>query len=752
QDKLASAVEFDYQGENDEGAGSASLRRAVVAEAIADLDRFQVGDVVDYRSAMRASSFAVLGLALIILVAMSAPAGSGIALARLSNPFSDISWPRHNQLAFQNPPARLASGQLFEIELIDQNNHLPESVNIQYHFEGESDRIDVPMLYIDGVMVAQRENVRRPFRYRATGGDGATPWHNLDIVEAPRVQNLEVQLQPPAYTGWPKTDSIGPIVGIEGTQIHLAGNVNKAISSAELITDSGKSIPASLSPDGLEFKIPAEGSAPWTIERTGSYWIHLIDFEEIEGGDADKWQVRVLADEPPTVNLEEPLPELHVTPQATVQCRVFAKDGLAIRDVSLKYTRSDQSDAGEQSIDFPKGPDQVAPMTVEQQTASLAKGDRQVHQYELDLAALKLAPGTQLTLIGSAHDYQPAEGRSEPAQRIYIVTKNEIVDRLGRRQSSILSDLVRAVQQEKNARRRITELEIQLDEVGRFQEKDIHQLQTLELAQREVSRTLAGKEDGILSRIEALLGELKSNKVNTPETVRQLESLKNLLRQLNANHLGPIQQDLTVTRKNLQANFTERLDPTENDRSLKKELEPLSEIQQQRNEQAHEALISAAGHQDEVIRQLTEALEPLQRWNKYRKFVRDLVQLAGDLKARQGEMEQIGKATLGRAPSKLTPQQRADLKKIAERISESARDFDKTVEGMETAGTSIQQSDPLAAASVADAAHHAREKSISAQIRSTAQNVQQNQLGQALGKQKTIAKNIEEMIDILSNR
>ena len=175
-DRLLSAVEFLHAAEDDPAAGSAALRRAVVAETAAesrtarflgrarpaahDPRRRGAGRGVPWRRPFSSCSI---------------PPASRIAVARLVNPLGKTAWPRTTHLMVRRPVERVARGRAFEIEVVDaQEARLPPEVRIHYRFAGpdgaaveETER----MRYADGTMVARRENVLRPFSYRVEGGD-----------------------------------------------------------------------------------------------------------------------------------------------------------------------------------------------------------------------------------------------------------------------------------------------------------------------------------------------------------------------------------------------------------------------------------------------------------------------------------------------------------------------------------------------------------------------------------------------------
>ncbi len=776
KDKLASAVEFLNQSDDDPLAGSAALRRAVVAQAAAEVEQLELREVVTRKPAVRALFGALIVAAIAAAVVLASPATSRTALARLINPLGDHQWPKRNKLVFVDPPTRIASGSLFDVDLIDENNHMPDQVFIDYRFadEGEDREVAEPMQFVNErgkeKMVANRDNVRRPFSYRARGGDDETPWYNLEVLEPPRVESVQVTLTPPAYSGWPVTESPGRIMALVGTTVEVKASVTKPLKSASLVLGEGKQkIVASLSDDKLQLTIPATDGSPWRIEENGTYSFELVDTDDITGGATDKWQIRAIADEPPTVNIEKPVSELHVTPAATVPIRVLVKDRLAIKQIALNYTRSDASDTGEQTVKplLYEGPEKVAPISEQQLAERLNEGHRELVEQQWQLAALDppLTAGTIVEFHAAALDYQPTEGKS-PTQRLIVVSDEELLERLERQQASILGDLARVLTQQKEARARTTELEIQFDEVGHLADQDVPKLQGLGLAQRDVRHALTAPREGVLDQIGSLLNELEDNKLDSPEMARRLGQLGDLIRQLDREKLPGIESELINAEKSVQSNLEDRgaADQTERGADVqappKGEDEPrtsnterpTSNIEQERNAEAQHALNKAGELQDATISDLEAALGDLQRWDNYRRFAREIAGIENDQRQLQQDTDDMGKSTLGRVSDDLTPQQRADLKKIAEKQKELARQFDKVAEGMQKAAENLADDDPLAADSIADALHQAATKAIGSRMRAAGQNVSQNQVEQATGRQQDIANDLQEMLDTLANR
>ena len=207
KDGLLSAVEFLGQSEDDPTAGSAALRRAVIAQAAAETQDLDFSAVLDRRPARRAATLLAAACIMAGMIVLLAPADARVAVARLINPLGNTAWPRATHLMLRRPVERMARGQPFEITVVNAfGARLPPEVRVYYRDEAldggvveETDR----MRFANGAMTARRENVQRPFSYRVEGGDDRSmPWSKVTVVEPPAVVSLSIRLVPPDYTGW----------------------------------------------------------------------------------------------------------------------------------------------------------------------------------------------------------------------------------------------------------------------------------------------------------------------------------------------------------------------------------------------------------------------------------------------------------------------------------------------------------------------------------------------------------------------
>ncbi len=167
---------------------------------------------------------------------------------------------------------------------------------------------------------------------------------------------------------------------------------------------------------------------------------------------------------------------------------------------------------------------------------------------------------------------------------------------------------------------------------------------------------------------------------------------------------------------------------------------------------AEKSLEAVAERQDAIVAALERQIERLGRWDAYRRLHRDVAQLLRDQEDAAHRASEVGRRTLTRELRDLSPQDVADLHAAAARQLELARLLDRVLQKADQGAVELRKSDPLAADFVADALDEARRLAISGQMRDAGAQIQQNHIGQAAAAQEQIARDLQEVLDILANR
>jgi len=759
-DRLVSAVEFLGQSEDDPLAGSAALRKTVIAEATAEADRLDFKEAVNVRPVLRAlTAYMIVGVLVWILIRFASPM-VGTAMARLVNPFGSAAWPQKTHLALRERVTRVARGGPFAVEVFDaEGARLPADLRIDYRLETPDGRVTEESQRLTaaaGAAAARRENVQRPFSYRVEGGDDRSmPWIAVDVVDPPEIDTLSIRLTPPPYTGWPAHAAEKHVRALVGTAVAMQGKTTKALRSAALCLEGGRRVPVQLSADGFRFTVPPEGAEPLRIDRTGSYWFELVDREGIANVQPSRWEILAVTDAPPSVEIKEPDETLFVTARAEVLLTVAVRDDLAVRrtDLVVRPAEVAEEDAAAETLTLPLwvGPAEAPAASEAALGSAELSGDRRVLERRWPLAELGLTPGDQLVFHATASDYLPQTGESQP-RRLVIITPEELQERIAARQARIMTELARVLDMQRESRAQTAALEIRLeemrkqradpeippDEILRLEQTDVDRLQAAELGQRRASRALADPDEGVPKQVRALLADLESNRVDSPDVRRRMEGLLEEIDRLAAERLTPIGRELTAAVKAARLAVDEGAAPTP---PGSKPLEPVTT-----------PLSEAGKHQDAVIAALERLLGDLGQWDNYRRFHRELSQLLRRQEELLEDTAELGRRTLSKELRDLQPQERADLKVLARRQLELGRQFDRIQEEMGRAAEQLASTQPLAAEIVADALAEARRLGLSAEMRSAGGEVAENRIGGAAATQKQIVDDLKSVLDVLANR
>ena len=240
---------------------------------------------------------------------------------------------------------------------------------------------------------------------------------------------------------------------------------------------------------------------------------------------------------------------------------------------------------------------------------------------------------------------------------------------------------------------------MQLDQTGQLKKNDIDTLQGASLNQQQVERELTNDHEGLRGQINDLLDELSINKIDGPDTQRQMQDLLERCRVWPPVRCPTHARHLSAAAKAAQVE------------------QPGSEGRARGRSSAKAPLDEAAQAQDEVLDALTRMLDDMKQWVSFRHFHREVGQVAKAQEDLVNETAALGQQTVSRAFEDLAPQQRADLQKLAQRQLDLAHRLDRIEQQMDDSVATARQEDPVPADSMADALAHARGQGVAEQMR-----------------------------------
>ena len=167
---------------------------------------------------------------------------------------------------------------------------------------------------------------------------------------------------------------------------------------------------------------------------------------------------------------------------------------------------------------------------------------------------------------------------------------------------------------------------------------------------------------------------------------------------------------------------------------------------------AKQALAEAKTNQQAIADELQKMLDSLGEFETYRGVVKDAQNL---LKKHEETMKQSGLAAtkpdlMSKPAEALAPEQKAELANLAGRQSEVAKGLQNLLERMDELSKQLEESDPLAAAAMREAAAESRKQGTGAKMGEAADHLEKNQMGQARSRQETARQELRNLVDAVA--
>lgn len=713
RDLVANGWQFATQTDEQPTAGSASLRRAVVLRAAAATEDLDWDRLVP-RQPLQRSAITLLAVAAVALsVGLLAPQATRIGLARLINPLSDAEWPHEHDLQFVDPPHLLAAGDDLVLQLRDSSGTLPSEVTVTFRSnrQGRWQQQEQQLRTTGELLEIRRANVQQALEFRASGGDHRSmPWHSLEIVPPPQVEELALTVHPPAYSGlesqpWESNREI-----IAGSRLSLRARADQQLTEVVLKSEKGRELPAVLEPDGRSFCIDRQA---WKVSERNRYTLHMTTATGITSVAKESIALSVVPDLPPAVRLVQPTEDLEVVPAAKLSLVVEAVDALAVREVKLVYLRSDRSDAGEQSIPLWQA-------SSNQRDTSSPSSKRV--EFLFDLQPLALATGTLIELRAQAIDAQPAVGQSPRALRLTVLSEEELWSRILDRQAELVA-LLTDLLDEQNELASLTRAWAELPDwtPGRWMSASHAAL----YRQRQLIDLLSIGQGSAKQQLSELLTAIERNQLTRPDAVARLQRAAGDLQRLTDGPLANVESSLRefVRQAQRTSESSQLADPI--DRILTQQRSAIEGLQD---------IVQRLVPGDELGR-LQQALADLEADQ------RQLVEhCRRDIATRLVGLNQIQPDV-----QELLDEATREQRELARRLAEIVFDMQRTAQR-------IADSEPLLALRVDETIALAREFSIQSKLQTAADHLRRRRLGSAASRQDEVIDALAKLRDRLSGR
>ena len=715
--------------------GSDELREHTVGAATGALTELEIETLPDRQPMKRALVAAGLATAVAATLFVVRPLEAKTAVGRLVTPFKDIPWPRttdfrviseEGQTLPDNIALTLVRGEFREILVENTKGELPLDAAVEYRLgrDGKSrfetlQAVNLETETAGDVGRAVLSPGKSPVYFRATGGDHKSPWYRLDVVSPPKLSNVDITIQHPAYANREderlqkgKTS----VQAFVGSTILVTAKTNEPIGEASIAVQS-KQIEATLQEDGTTLV------ASFEVEREGvsSWWIDLVGRTGIANPRPPRYELRAVQDMPPVVFIEEPADDLQVTANAVVPVRVTVTDDQAIETVALSWQTSTAD-----------GEPVEVPLTQDPSEEPTTVGGAA----EFRIADLGLTDGTRLVLQATANDRYDGEPShlttSEPRVLTIVSAAAKKVE-LARAQADLMDELQRALDSQTRTRDNVADLQIQQRETGQLRRTDLDLLKRTEIDQHRIASTLFDEADGLRTRIERLTKQFDANGIEDPGSRQQLAALLGELDHVRDEVMSLLQSGLTDVRKAVENSINQ---PDSDNIARVKD--------------ADARLEGVESRQEEVIESLASVLNGADAWKKQV----DLNSALAEITERQAklvvESTQLAERGL-QSDAETARQQSADGRRLARQQQRVADQLDDLLDNVDAAIGELTEPDPTAAARLQTGRDFADKRSPSVTMREAVGELESGKAGAAADLQAKATTDLQELARLFAD-
>ncbi|MHC4067672.1 MAG: hypothetical protein ACYSUI_24655, partial [Planctomycetota bacterium] len=339
--------------------------------------------------------------------------------------------------------------------------------------------------------------VMENFEFYLEGGDERTDVYRAELSDRPQVEQARITVTPPVYTGldaYALADGQRSLEVLPGSEVSLAVVTNKPVQSATLMSGADRVGEAAL--DELAWRV--------TFDPTETQTLHfaLIDELGLENKRPARFALRMLKDESPRVRLKLPGVGDMATEAAVLPVELSITDDYGLAEAELVYQITREGEA-ERTLELPgfgRG------------------GQRYDAPIEVPVTSLSVVTGDRVTLYARASDLDDVSGPnvgSSTAVTLRIVSRDELLAELARREQTYRGEFERAIDGQEELRRLL------LTAIGRVGEWSSRQAEQIAAAERR-ERQIAAQVNGIRQRFEQVLAQMRVNRLDTELVRRRL--------------------------------------------------------------------------------------------------------------------------------------------------------------------------------------------------------------------------------------
>jgi hypothetical protein len=314
--------------------------RAIEAKAVGDLTKIEIEGVVNQKRVLH-TWYALMGVIMVSFVYYGFAPKSVMDSAKRAF-ILDVARPTNTRFSAIKPGADPELSQVVAGDKVpfsvETKGVRPDKVTLHFSVDGGSfyqTQDFAPGQNSYDPWQTQIRNVQSSIDYYITGGDAESSHYRVNVLPAPMIEAVSVDLKFPVYTGVPARLGVegGSVTAIEGTEVTVHARTNQPIQKA--ILDFGKQTNDRNEVSKVSPTDPQSLTDQFTVTTDGSYSIKFQNSGGQWNPEPVLYDIRAIKDLPPTVRFVSPEPRIKMPSNGKVVLKIEAGDDFGVKSLNL---------------------------------------------------------------------------------------------------------------------------------------------------------------------------------------------------------------------------------------------------------------------------------------------------------------------------------------------------------------------------------------------------------------------------------
>jgi hypothetical protein len=418
-----------------------------------------------------------------------------------------------------------------------------EKLFLDYHISDGDFIKQVEMEKVQDYYFGRIANLRESVEYQLRAiPEGRPAWrdkiksdaYSIKVLTPPAITEIQVKIIPPRYTNLPvqlSDKNSGDIIAYTGSRIKLTAQTNKPVKTAQVKFSGRRNMDLQIRNQKL--------SADFTVKNSGAYYLAITDHEDLNNQNAIEYQISVLEDRYPFVELIDPGADIEMPPDAAINLLMEASDDFGFSDLNLNYqiisSVASLVDSAWYSI----------PVFIPEQEAKYFQ-----QTYLWNFQNMEVGYGDMVNYYLAVTDNDRVSGPKRSQTRTYNIrfpSLDQLFSEFDNRQEENLEKTDEIAQDNEELKQKIEQLRRELKREKTIEWEKKKELQAIVEKQEQIQEKLAD----IDKALEETIQKMEQSQLLSPEILQKYQQLQELFRELMSPDLEKAMADLQKSLESL---------------------------------------------------------------------------------------------------------------------------------------------------------------------------------------------------------